>query len=117
MVASQLCGYCWLAAAVALMASYIWMDVALVVSLTPASGAVFTLPSPLIRTIRSQLCSSTLYIQTVHWGIEGGDPRPRFISSTVLLGNLTTLELFTRCNGALRKVSPTRYEASCFILS
>lgn len=86
------------------MALYVWTDSAMVIPLAPASAAIFTLPSHAVRTLRKHICSSTLLVHTLHWKVKGGDPRPRFNSSAKLMGNLTTLELFSRCSDKLQKV-------------
>lgn len=93
------------AAALRLIALYVWTDAAMVIPFVPQSPATFTLPSPVVRTLRKHICQSTLLVQTLHWRVRGGNPRPRFNSTTRLMGNLTTLDLFSRCNSRLQKVS------------
>lgn len=82
-----------------------WMDAAMVIPFTPVSPAVFTLSSPVVRIVRQRICRSTLLVQTLHWRVKRGDPRPFFNSTTQLMGNLTTLELYSRCNDKLQQVS------------
>jgi hypothetical protein len=75
-----------------------------VISLQPASSAVFTVPKPAMQMVRASLCGSLLYVRTLHWRVNGGTARPRYNSSLPLLSNLTTLDLLARCDGTLREV-------------
>lgn len=61
--------------------------------------------------VRSRLCGRVLYIKALHWGVRQKSGRPRFNSSLPLLGNLTTLELLTMCNGKLQEVGLDKAQA------
>ena len=75
-----------------------------VVSSGTQSPATFTLPQSAMRVVRTRLCGNKFYIKTLDWHVRAGDSRPRFNSITALSSNLTTLELYTRCNATLQKV-------------
>jgi hypothetical protein len=83
---------------------YAWGMSQAVISLHPASPAVFTLPSSVLASLRTRICGRVFYVKTLHWRARYGTGRPRFNSSVPLLGNLTTLELLTLCEGRLQKV-------------
>jgi hypothetical protein len=83
---------------------YVFTSSTIVISLQPTSSAAFTLPAAVVRAIRGRLCGAELVIKTMHWSLQDGTARRRYNDSTPLLGNLTTLELFARCNGQIQMV-------------
>lgn len=98
-------GYpCGRMAALRMRALYMYTSSSIVISLQPTSSAAFTLPATVVRAIRGKLCGRELLIKTLHWGLQDSTARRRYNDSTPLLGNLTTLELFARCNGQIQMV-------------
>jgi hypothetical protein len=68
------------------------------ISLRPYSSASVIVPSLVVASLSPRLCNSILVAKIFHWATTRGDARPFLNSSTVLLANLTIVELGTVCN-------------------
>jgi hypothetical protein len=83
------------------------------ISLAPYSKAFMRIPAAVFGLLSHRLCDSVLLIRAAKWALSGSDARPRFNSTTLLLSNMTMLEVGTICNKTSVMVSRSNIPLAC----
>lgn len=83
------------------------------ISLAPYSKAFMRIPAAIFGLLSRRLCDSVLLIRAARWALSGADARPRFNSTTLLLSNMTMLEIGTICNKTSVMVGHFHIASTC----